>query len=72
MAKTMTKIMAKTSQVNSRPSSSKKQHLPEKDCLQCSRPFAWRRKWERCWDEVRFCSERCKGDYKRSHKQVAE
>lgn len=38
----------------------KKQHLPEKTCLSCQRPFSWRKKWERCWDEVRYCSERCK------------
>ncbi|MFD1436850.1 DUF2256 domain-containing protein [Acinetobacter terrae] len=24
------------------------------------RPFSWRKKWQRCWDEVRYCSERCK------------
>ncbi|WP_081451501.1 DUF2256 domain-containing protein [Achromobacter piechaudii] len=34
--------------------------LPEKICLHCGRPFTWRKKWERAWDEVRFCSERCK------------
>ena len=38
----------------------KKQHLPEKTCAYCQRPFLWRKKWQRCWDEVRYCSERCK------------
>lgn len=38
----------------------KKQHLPEKICAACQRPFSWRKKWERVWEEVRFCSERCK------------
>ncbi|WP_407304395.1 DUF2256 domain-containing protein [Acinetobacter sp.] len=23
-------------------------------------PFHWRKKWHRCWDEVRYYSERCK------------
>ncbi|MDB9695299.1 DUF2256 domain-containing protein [Acinetobacter nosocomialis] len=22
--------------------------------------FDWRKKWERCWEEVKYCSERCK------------
>jgi hypothetical protein len=37
-----------------------KPHLPTKICLVCQRPFAWRKKWERVWDEVRYCSERCR------------
>ncbi|MGU5724938.1 DUF2256 domain-containing protein [Aeromonas caviae] len=37
-----------------------KPHLPEKICPVCLRPFAWRRKWARCWQEVRYCSERCR------------
>jgi hypothetical protein len=38
----------------------KKSELPQKVCLACGRPFAWRRKWARDWDEVRYCSERCR------------
>jgi hypothetical protein len=38
----------------------KKQHLPEKICQVCKRPFAWRKKWEKVWEEVRYCSDRCK------------
>ncbi|MEM9355319.1 MAG: DUF2256 domain-containing protein [Pseudomonadota bacterium] len=34
--------------------------LPTKVCVACGRPFAWRRKWARCWDKVRFCSKRCR------------
>ncbi|MCD6619780.1 DUF2256 domain-containing protein [Aeromonas veronii] len=34
----------------------RKPHLPEKICPVCQRPFSWRRKWE----EVRYCSERCR------------
>ncbi|WP_373992007.1 DUF2256 domain-containing protein [Duganella sp. BuS-21] len=45
----------------------KKPYLPEKPCLHCGRPFTWRKKWERVWDEVKYCSERCR----REHKQVA-
>lgn len=38
----------------------RKGDLPRKTCLHCARPFAWRKKWERVWDEVRYCSERCR------------
>ncbi|MGI4837837.1 MAG: DUF2256 domain-containing protein [Janthinobacterium lividum] len=38
----------------------KKSELPSKNCATCGRPFSWRKKWARCWDEVRYCSERCK------------
>ena len=41
-----------------------KTNLPEKICVNCNRPFTWRKKWERNWDEVRFCSKKCKGEYK--------
>ncbi len=38
----------------------KKSDLPTKICPFCQRPFAWRKKWERCWEEVKYCSERCR------------
>lgn len=38
----------------------KKQHLPQKTCAACGRPFAWRKKWARDWDQVRFCSDACR------------
>lgn len=38
----------------------KKSDLPTKICPVCQRPFAWRKKWARNWDEVRYCSERCR------------
>ena len=43
----------------------RKGDLPTKLCAQCGRPFAWRKKWERVWDEVRFCSDRCRGEAKK-------
>ena len=39
----------------------KKGDLPTKICATCGRPFTWRKKWERNWDEVRYCSDRCRG-----------
>ncbi|MGY4883415.1 DUF2256 domain-containing protein [Xanthomonas citri pv. eucalyptorum] len=50
--------------------SAQKQDLPEKVCAQCGRPFRWRKKWERVWDEVKYCSDRCRGDSKR-HRSTA-
>jgi hypothetical protein len=38
----------------------RKPHLPEKNCVVCLRPFAWRKKWEKVWDEVRYCSDACR------------
>ncbi|NBW96294.1 MAG: DUF2256 domain-containing protein [Planctomycetia bacterium] len=34
--------------------------LPQKICVACGRPFSWRKKWERCWEQVRYCSDRCR------------
>ena len=38
----------------------KKQDLPEKTCLVCQKPFTWRKKWEKNWEMVKYCSVRCK------------
>ncbi|WP_091084996.1 DUF2256 domain-containing protein [Flavobacterium gillisiae] len=38
----------------------KKQNLPTKNCLVCQRPFSWRKKWEKVWDEVKYCSDKCR------------
>jgi hypothetical protein len=42
----------------------KKQHLPQKECLVCKKPFAWRKKWEKNWENVKYCSERCRRNKK--------
>lgn len=33
---------------------------PEKNCLHCGRSFEYRKKWAKNWDEVKFCSDRCR------------
>ncbi|MEL6661691.1 MAG: DUF2256 domain-containing protein [Pseudomonadota bacterium] len=38
----------------------RKGDLPEKTCPVCQKPFTWRKKWERVWDDVKYCSERCR------------
>jgi hypothetical protein len=32
----------------------------DKTCLACGRTITWRKKWERNWDEVRYCSDSCR------------
>ncbi|MAD91854.1 MAG: hypothetical protein CMQ54_03875 [Gammaproteobacteria bacterium] len=43
----------------------KKIDLPVKICPACNRPFSWRKKWSRDWDNVKYCSKRC-GNTKRN------
>lgn len=38
----------------------KKQNLPQKICIVCERPFTWRKKWEKVWDAVKYCSDKCR------------
>lgn len=38
----------------------KKSELPTKVCLTCGRPFVWRKKWERDWENVKYCSDACR------------
>lgn len=34
--------------------------LPSKVCIVCNRPFTWRKKWAKVWEEVKYCSDRCR------------
>ncbi|MFN0048396.1 MAG: DUF2256 domain-containing protein [Cytophagales bacterium] len=38
----------------------KKENLPSKICMVCHRPFTWRKKWEKVWSEVKYCSDKCR------------
>ncbi len=49
----------------------RKADLPQKVCACCGRPFAWRKAWKDCWDEVRYCSERCRRQRKGAGKGAA-
>ena len=40
----------------------KKQHLPKKICASCQKPFNWRKKWKNNWDEIKYCSKRCRNE----------
>ena len=37
-----------------------KNNLDEKICIICNRPFSWRKKWEKNWENVKYCSKRCR------------
>jgi hypothetical protein len=46
---------------SSKPTKNKlKSELPHKLCVACGRPFRWRKKWQRDWEYVKFCSDRCR------------
>ncbi|MDB4096411.1 DUF2256 domain-containing protein [Methylophilaceae bacterium] len=38
----------------------KKNLLDTKICKVCNKPFSWRKKWKKVWNEVKYCSERCR------------
>ena len=50
----------------------KKHALPQKACLHCGLPFTWRKKWENVWDEVKYYSDRCRSERKRTGNAAGE
>ncbi|OQW72592.1 MAG: hypothetical protein BVN33_12065 [Proteobacteria bacterium ST_bin13] len=42
------------------PNGVAKRDLPTKICATCQLAFRWRKKWARDWDNVRYCSDRCR------------
>ncbi len=32
-----------------------------KACVSCGREITWRKKWERDWEQVKYCSDACRG-----------
>ncbi|WP_099545750.1 DUF2256 domain-containing protein [Maribacter sp. 4G9] len=45
----------------------KKPHLDSKVCPVCGLSFSWRKKWERNWEAVIYCSEKCRRNKNRAH-----
>lgn len=37
-----------------------KRDLPQKACAACGRPLVWRKKWAKDWENVRYCSDKCR------------
>ncbi|MFP4314202.1 MAG: DUF2256 domain-containing protein [Alphaproteobacteria bacterium] len=42
----------------------KKENLPIKICPVCERQFSWRKKWDKNWEQIVYCSERCRREKK--------
>ena len=40
-------------------------NLQSKICLVCGLSFNWRKKWAREWENVKYCSERCRRNKKK-------
>jgi hypothetical protein len=40
----------------------KKSELPSKICVVCQRPMVWRKAWAKNWEEVKYCSDKCRGN----------
>lgn len=38
----------------------KKNGLSPRICVSCGLAFEWRRKWAKDWENVKYCSERCR------------
>ncbi|MFM7447942.1 MAG: DUF2256 domain-containing protein [Leptolyngbyaceae cyanobacterium] len=53
------------------PRARAKADLPTKHCPVCQRPFTWRKKWADCWEDVKYCSERCRR-HRRSQGQATQ
>ena len=34
--------------------------VPSRPCAACGRTITWRKKWERDWESVRWCSDACR------------
>ena len=55
------------------PKMRQKADLPQKPCAACGRPFTWRKKWARDWEQVLYCSDACRsGAYLRARPDKAQ
>ncbi|MFK8053872.1 MAG: DUF3253 domain-containing protein [Woeseiaceae bacterium] len=45
---------------------------PSKPCTVCGREMVWRRKWAKNWDDVKYCSDACRGSRKSHQALVLE
>jgi hypothetical protein len=48
----------------------KKSDLPTKICAHCARPMVWRKSWENVWEEVKYCSDKCRKEKSSSAAKV--
>ncbi|WP_309917672.1 MULTISPECIES: DUF2256 domain-containing protein [unclassified Arcicella] len=45
----------------------KRSEFPQKTCPVCNLPFTWRKKWEKHWADVKYCSEKCRRNKNTAH-----
>jgi len=58
-------IQLNSSQINQmKPQKYRKENLPQKTCVICGHPLYWRKKWSKVWNEVKYCSDKCRGKSK--------
>ncbi|OUV02669.1 MAG: hypothetical protein CBC42_07845 [Betaproteobacteria bacterium TMED82] len=38
----------------------KKSNLPKKICDRCGKIMEWRKSWRNNWENVKYCSDRCR------------
>ncbi len=50
--------------------SKQKGNLPTKVCATCGRSFSWRKHWARNWEEIRYCSDRCRNHRSATARQI--
>ena len=43
-----------------------------KNCTYCGREITYRKKWEKNWEQVKFCSDRCRGTSRKHKEQSLE
>jgi hypothetical protein len=43
-----------------------KKYLPSKACLVCARTMKWRKSWEKNWEEIKYCSDACRKNSKKT------
>ncbi|MFZ1845860.1 MAG: DUF2256 domain-containing protein [Saprospiraceae bacterium] len=36
--------------------------MPDKICPVCNLKFSWRKKWLKNWEEVKYCSVKCRNN----------
>ncbi|TAG45828.1 MAG: DUF2256 domain-containing protein [Betaproteobacteria bacterium] len=41
-----------------------KSTLPSKICEVCQRPMTWRKSWAKNWEQVKYCSDKCRANKK--------
>jgi hypothetical protein len=46
--------------------------LETKLCAHCGRTMSYRKRWERCWNEIRYCGERCRRSSRHAHHGALE